>query len=307
MRFTKIQVGYIPSSKICLRDSIIELVPLTDFEDIKDTVTKKFFVKEGFCFPILEHALYRHEILNNELVEVKVSDRPPYQPELFRFHSTHSFTYTLQGSEKPLNDFVSNPSFFLLQIIGYISGYRVMPSSFWFDGKIPVKPTNNIICNSYEAVLAKALNFWLSLSEDGRKDILGIFYFYNRTPSYHWPFEKFSQDFMVFDSAMGFYSRNILKSNFDKKSRYEHFLKLINLHFDINELIILAGLRNDLFHEIKWVGGPPGFFNDSTVFESTFKFRKFLHAVIGRLLGLEGSYFENTDWGDRGTYLFDAK
>lgn len=298
-----ILVGFIPD-KLKIVNSIVTLEPLENHKEIVGRVKSEFHVKDGFCFPYLESKKYKDKVEEGNIVRELVWKGPPFQPEMFQFCPTHRFQLHKETSEQ-INNFTENPSFFLLQVIAFIPGYRIMPEMFWFDGKIPMNSSNNVICNKYDLVLKKAYLFWTSLPDQGKKDLLGMFYFFNRSKSYHWPFERFSHDFMVFDSAMKFYSTYILKSRFEKNKRYEHFLDLLKLNYDKDKLLSLADMRNDLFHEIKWGDGAPGLFEDGEIFEETFRFRRFLLAVLGRVLGLEGKFFENKEWGNRGTFLFD--
>lgn len=300
-----ILVGFIPE-KLKISNTIITLEPLENHKEIMERVKSEFHIQNGFCFPYLENKKYKDKVEEGNIVRELVSKGPPFQPEMFQFIPTHSFQFYKHQEPSLINNFTVNPSFFLLQVIAFIPGYRIMPEMFWFDGKLPMNSSNNVICNKYDLVLEKAHLFWTSLPPEGRKDILGIFYFFNRSRSYHWPFERFSHDFMVFDSAMKFYSTYILKSRFEKNRRYEHFLDLLKLNYDKDKLLGLAELRNDLFHEIKWGDGAPGLFEDGEIFEETFRFRRLLLAVLGRVLGLDGKFFENKDWGTRGTFLFDV-
>src|SRR5690606_28810112 len=107
--------------------------PLVNQKQIRDEVLATYYNDKRFCFPVLRKNKYKKVVVEGELVDELISSSPIFQPELFKFSSTHEFNLNVKEIDAPLDDFENNPTFFLLQVIGYVSGYRVMPSSFWFD------------------------------------------------------------------------------------------------------------------------------------------------------------------------------
>lgn len=300
----EILVGYIPDN-LTLKNTVLSFEPISDLAEVIKSINQSFHIKDGFCFPTSSQVKYAHEVEGEEFVLKEVSRSPNFQPEIFKFYSTHRFKILDGNWAGKLNDFSKNPSFFIMQVVGYVSGYRVMPEGFWYDGKIPCKSTNNISCNNYDPIIHKAIEFWGKVPEPSRNDLLGFFYFFNRSPSYHWHFEKFSHDFMVFESVMKFYIKNISDFKRDRNQKFYNFLDEIKIAYDKNTLQDLIELRNNLFHEIRWGDGVPCFANDSEVIYKTLAFRKMLHAVLGRLIGLDGAYF-SSDWNIRGMISFDV-
>lgn len=294
--------GYVPE-KVTIENEVLSFTPVSDFEEVVSHVKKSYHSANGFCFPVSTHFKYKKETEGEVFVDREVSRSPVFQPETFRFWSTHEFCLK-RKSIGDLNNFSQNPSFYFLQVIGYISGYRIMPATFWFDGKVPNRPTHNLIVRNTDKVIEKANLAWENMDENARKSLVGIFYLYNRSASYQWHFEKFSHDFMIFDSALRFYKKHIDHFTLGK-NRYSEFLDKVDISYDPKSVQAFADMRNDLFHEIKWGQGTPCFFSDDEVLYKSLELRRMLHAVLGRLIGLEGSYFQN-DWKCLGTYLFDV-
>lgn len=298
-----ILIGYIPD-KIVIDSDVLSLRPIDGFEEVVTSIKKTFHSKDGFCFPVSSNVKYDFVLEGSKFEKKELSRGPLFQAESFKFYSTHKFELKSQAVEE-FKKFALNPSFFLTQIIGYASGYRVMPSDFWFDGKIPIKPTHNVVGCQYDKIVSKAHQTWLSFSELAREELLSIFYLYNRSASYHWHFEKFSHDFMIFDSALNFYRRHVQEVG-KGKTRYSKFLNLLDVSYDPESIVKFVDMRNNLFHEVKWGGGAPCFFNSDDVLYSSLELRRMLHAVLGRLIGLEGSYF-HSEWKCLGTRFFDGQ
>lgn len=304
MSINETLVSYLPK-RITISNEVFSLNPLSDFDETIEEVMSTFHIENDFCFPKSVKIKYRNEVENGNLVEKEVSRSPSFQPEIFKFYPTHTF-HLNSKNDSALNKFDQNPSFFILQIIAYITGFRVVPHDFWFDGKIPIKPTNNVLCTDLSPIVDKAFKTWESLEPNARNELSAIFYFYNRSPSYHWRFEKFSHDFMIFDSALKFYKSNISDFQVCKGKKYYNFLDHLNISYKEDILKILIDSRNDLFHQFKWGEGAPGLFADGQLIGSAITFRRMLHAVLGKLINLEGKYFNN-DWESRGTMSFDVQ
>jgi len=301
----KTKVSYFPINKK-IESDILTLSPLNEIESTINDVNQNYYNDTKFCFPKVSKVKFRKEYIEGEFRENEISRSPSYMPEMFRFYPTHEFALSKDFSNSSLDDSAKNPSFFLMQIIAYIEGFRIMPEEFFFDGKIPIKPTCNLICRNNSLIIKKSLERWLKLNEQGREELTGLFYFFNRSPSYHWQFEQFSHDFMIFDSLFKFYLKHYSSFKYTRDTRYGDFLNNIKVNFEESELINIVNLRNDLFHQFKWGDGKPCLNPSSEMVRSICLFRRMLHAVLARFIDLDGPYFEN-QWNCIGTILFDVK
>ena len=150
---------------------------------------------------------------------------------------------------------------------------------------------------------------------------LNIFYFYNRSPSYFWKWEAFLSDYRVFEAARKFYVEDCKEKaeqigNGDDK--YHKFLDFIKVPYNKCTLKKAINTRNDLVHmninNITSIEGFTGFGTKSKENKSddiddyvvADYFRRMLHAVLGRLIGLKGGYFNNS-WEGIGRMFFDVE
>ena len=324
----KILVSYIPCKHIKIENEVLILEPIEQIEQVIEEVNSTFHSKNGFCFPLSRNVKYKSCFdENNNYCEKEVSRSPRFTPEFFRFYSTHNITLLKQDFDKnDANDNSKNPLFFLLQVIGYACGYRVMPAELWFDGKIPTKPKNHATCNPniLDKVILKTYKTWLDLEEEKRRILINIFYFYNRSPSYFWTWEKFLSDYRVFEAAFKFHAKDCkdckyckdCKQKLNGKERYYKFLECIKVQCSKSILKKAIDTRNNLIHmnNITPMEDFIGFStkpkeNKSDNIDDYYVagyFRRMLHAVLGRLISLKGGYFDNS-WDSIGKVLFDVE
>lgn len=231
---------------------------------------------------------------------------PPFSPNLFNFYQTHSIS--LPDVNDHVFDLKSNYSFFTLQVIGYITGYRVMPNASWFDLKIPSRPTINTYVGDKYFInsLNISINNWLLSSEEKKVSLSNLLYIFNRNPCYLWDFERFTFDYQIIDTCFKLLKPSLnLKKNVRHHERLNIILNHFEISFDQSDVDNIVVLRNDLVHELKWGKELFAGETDENRFRLTYYLHRLNHRILGRMMGLTGKYFK-TNPNSIGTYIFDV-
>lgn len=237
----------------------------------------------------------------------QVIKSPSYSPNIFTFYTTHSIS--LHGTNGDFFDLKNNPYFFTLQIIGYVTGYRVMPNAEWFDLKVPSRPTINTYVSNKDFInsLNVSITNWHIFNEEKRVTLANLLYIFNRNPSYGWDFERFAFEYQIIDTCFMLLKPTLnLKKNINHSERLSIILNHFEISFDKSDVDNIVDIRNNLVHELKW--GKELFAGD--VEENHLRLTDYLHRlnhrILGLMMGLSGIYFK-TNPNSIGTYLFDVK
>ncbi len=281
-----IQFGYLPK-KISCQFEIGEFYPIENFDKNITKVSEICKSKEGFLFPPICRT-HTKTIPNEDLVP----KGPSFSPNIFRFFPTHILDYEDSGSE--LDDFKLNPVFFILQVIGYVSGYRLLPSEYWFDLRIPDLPTINLLSSdgSLSHVLNVGISEWKKWDHSKRIALANLLFIFNRNPCYQWGFEKFDFEYKIIDSCY-----KIL--NLDGKGGHGARLGNLLSHLEIRESLDnemckkIVSMRNELVHELKWGQDLIAGRSDKDLFWITSSLHRLNHRILGRMIGLSGEYFKS--------------
>lgn len=210
---------------------------------------------------------------------------------------------------------------FLIQLLGFLYGYRVQFHHWWIDGRVStvseapyfVHPSCPI-----PACVDKALETWLAWDDTTQRVIANALYLFLRTDIYEFMWERFAAEYMVYDAAFKVASnsgliRGLIKTRIKHEERFKKMAQLFNLsepppnEWGKDWNTFFSDLRNDLLHEVRWDGnnmmGTPGNTNAEMA-------PRFLHELTRRhllaVLGIKGPYLQ-TAWWHKGTSKFDIE
>jgi len=110
-----------------------------------------------------------------------------------------------------------------------------------------------------EDFLAHCYQAWQGWPAEDRKLINNLLFMHSRAPAYEWDWERFTVNYMVFDSCYKMAETLGLVSPAPRHAA--RFTTLFQwLHMPTNEVVTreLVRFRNDLFHEALWDRRQPG-------------------------------------------------
>lgn len=292
----EIDFGYLPQ-KLDIEFNYGRISTLENFDQIISEVNESCHKRNGFYFA----PTYR---LITEIEQGESHRSPSFSPHLFNFFITHKLKLNESNlSAGNIWDLKKDIAFFILQVVSYVTGYRLMPESKWFDLRVPSDPTINLLCknNSLRDSLNIATENWLNWDLEKRANVANLLYVFNRNPSYYWDFEKFSIEYQIIDTC---YSLLFPSDKASHKRRLKILTDTLGIPVDPGRLRTLVDtIRNPLVHELKWGEDLiTGTVDSEYIFYSHFLHR-LNHRVIGRILGFTGRYFV-TDPSYMGSFLF---
>lgn len=223
--------------------------------------------------------------------DVPNTERPAHLHRLPPSHELRLEAYSFDS------DLRKNDGGFLMYLAGYLFGYRLQFADWWFDGRIKMKSSHNVLVRDEkaEAFLSSSYATWKTWSPEARKHFTNILYMNSRSEVYEWDWERFMIAYMVFDAcykhakSMGHVQKCLhqdrLKRMCDRYGLY--------FHEDLSGEIV--SLRNNLFHEALWDGGQPCNSGGQNSFNLTEYLRGINNRLIPAMLGYSTEYI-GTHW-----------
>jgi hypothetical protein len=223
--------------------------------------------------------------------EVPRTERPA---QLHRLPASHE----LRLEQAPIdNDFRRNDGAFLMYLAGYLYGYRLQFYDWWFDGRINMKKSHNVLVRDDKAAdfFSKCYSVWKRWPRDTRGYFTNILYMNSRLELYEWDWERFMIAYMVFDACYKQAKEMGQVKSCSHANRIEKMCKRYGLYCDTSLSGKIAGLRNALFHEALWDGGQPCSSGGLKSFDHTKCLRGINHRLIPAILGYSTEYV-GTHW-----------
>ena len=278
-----------------------------DFNEVL-AVVRSATNADGFVYPPLEKQMRGEpRILAGQLLpedqwdwkEVLGTERPAHLHQL-------PVSHELRLKQAPIdNDLRRNDGAFLMYLAGYLYGYRLQFHDWWFDGRVNMKKSHNILVGDDKAAdfFSKSYSVWKNWSVETRRHFTNILYMTSRLELYEWDWEKFMIAYMVFDACynqakgLGQVEKTIHKFRID--AMCERYSLQCNSSLS-NEIV---RLRNALFHEALWDGGQPCSSGGQRSFCYTEFLRGINHRLIPAILGYSTEYI-GSRWDCFGTCVF---
>lgn len=263
---------------------------------------------DGFIYPPIQATMKAtEEIIGGNIApeeqwdwkEVPQSQRPAL------LHSLPASHEIVLDDELKQDEFRRRDGAFLMYLIGYLYGYRLQFSSWWFDGRISLKNTHNIYVSDDAAsqFISKSYRAWKQWPQDIQRRFTNLLYMNSRLESYEWDWERFTIAYMVFDGCYKHAKTMAHVQDCSHSRRLQEMAKVCGLYFDRSVSNRIVNLRNDLFHEALWDGGQPCSGGGQDSFSLTEFLRGINNRLIPALLGYPTDYIKSR-WDRLGTCEF---
>lgn len=226
----------------------IKISPLSDHKERLNWLEENIN-RDGFFYPP-QTATYKVDPITNENTEkIEDSERPA---SIFKLLPSHKISVT-----NPTNNLNSTNSddVLVVNILAYLFGTRLQFSGWYFDTRIPINYTNDIVI--YDEALFHFLeyiyNWWGRLSPKCQKKYINILYVFTRARSLLWKWEKFAHQYMVFDAIFNLHKElNSIQDNGSHRERFDTLIDEYSLPHNDDLVNKMYSTRNDLFHEAIW-------------------------------------------------------
>ena len=232
-------------------------VSITPFPDHSERLSalEKDSNRDGFYYPpqIAKYAIDPFTQNLNEKIEQ--TERPAF---VYFLPSSHTITIEnpVSTDKEPCTD-----EALIVYLLAYAHETRLQPSQWKFDGRVPVKATNNIYISDETCLhfMKHVYSWWRNLTDTQRIKFINILYVYSRANSLEWDWDAFLHQYIVFDALYNFHLE--FKPNVKASNHRERFNILCNQYSVFNECLInrIYNARNDLFHEAMWVQSTIGY------------------------------------------------
>lgn len=236
--------------------------------------------------------------------KVEKSERPA---SVFSLPASHEITVA-----SPLGTFDSVPGdvALVMYLLAFVYGTRLQLAEWRFEGRVPVKPVNNIyvtddICLDF---LEHTYGWWRGLSEDQRSRFINVLYVYTRARSLEWEWDAFIYQYMTFDALYRLYADlhpSTQHNSIGHRQRFRVLLGAYDMPIDNSLIDQIYMARNQLFHEALWTDSTIGFgSSDTGAFYLPYHLARLNDRIICNLIGYRNEYAGSVWWA-MGTFLFD--
>lgn len=280
----------------------VSITPLPDHANRLEAIQKDSN-KDSFYYPP-QIASYNVDLITNKLKDkVERSERPAL---LFFLPSSHQISIQnpiCKDGEKGTDEAL------IIFLLAYIYGTRLMPSQWKFDGRVPIKPVNNIYITDATSLhfLEHVYTWWKTLSESQRIKFVNILYVYTRATSLEWDWDCFLHQYMIFDALYNFH---LEFKPYLKELKLTHKMRfniLCDAYSVFNEDLVnrIYNARNNLFHEAMWVESTIGFGSpDGDAYQLPRYLSELNSQIICGITGYKNQY-SRLPWWTRQTLEFD--
>ena len=208
-------------------------------------------------------------------------------------------SHMLEITDPLMGNFRDEDGAFLMQLAGYLFGYRLQFHDWWIDGRLPINRNTHAVVFHNDAsgsFFSRAYACWKTWDEKSRKFFPDILYAHARAPSYYWEWEQFTFEYTVLDALF----RHAVDINALTKGGFhgDRIRRLcskygLQQHEDIFTEIVK--LRNDWQHEARWDGKRPGSDTEQRGYHLNMCLRSINQRLIAAMLDFEGEYTAS-DW-----------
>src|SRR2546425_2333073 len=246
--------------------------------------------EDGFLCPPLERRI------NESGEQVPRTERPAH---LHHVPASHELLLYANGTKE---DLWKGPGAFVIHLLAYRFGLRLQFHDWWFDGRIPIRLTHNIITThaTMEHFVSHCYWTWKGWPKERQKKFTNVLIMHSRVPSYEWDWERFMIEYIVFD---GCYKLAEGPQRAGGAQRFDFLCNQFGIPSDSDVVQKIVGLRNDLFHETLWDNSQPCTGVSESAFMQSYYIRRLNQRLIPALLGYMNSYVQ-TSWWFHGSFSF---
>ena len=247
------QFGFLPINRtIVFDDGAVEPLPSLEAEIAR---VRQATHRDGYLYPPRHHdpALHVFEPLGEQ------TERPAH---LHRMPPSHALRLDCALAEA--GPFRLGDGAFLMHFVALMFGYRLQFHEWWFDTRLPMfarrwrlPPPQHL----EGRILSEAYRTWRSWPSTERTRFTNLLYMHVRSAAYEWDWERFTVNYMVFDSCYKMAETLGLVSTAPRPRHPARFTTLFQrFNMPMNDPVTkgLVRLRNHLFHEALWDRRQPG-------------------------------------------------
>ncbi len=273
---------------------------IEEFEKAREWV-EKYANKDGFLYPPIKKRFKFNPLTLEKKDVIPKTERPAI---LHKLPYTHSIEINDDCTiEKQRN----GSSAFIINVLGFLFGYRLQFHDWWFNGRIPIKTNNGLSVTraTVEDFLSHCFNVWKGWDAKSKKLITNLLYMFSRSLHYEWEWERFTIDYMVIDGIWKLHKtlKEIKKDSVPHKGRIKKLCDTYEIPINDSYLTKIVNLRNDLFHETLWDRGQPCSAGNNDVFVQTIFLRHLITRLIPAILSYQTT-FVKTEWWHLGRFIF---
>jgi len=300
VRPTLSRIGFL-IEPISFRFEHVRLEPLPDHAD-QGAKFRRHCNADGYFYPPLT-ASYRLTKVGTRGRRLPGTSRPALV-----FHLPASHTLSVDASVLPTHPHPHSDSMFILQVLAFITGTRLQFEQWRLDGRVPCTSTLGAwVQSDIQAHFVEyAYVWWRALPTEHQVRSINLFHAYNRAISAEFPWDVFTQQYMVFDGIYRLHAKLAgIKSDVGHHKRLELIAGAYGVPMDDQISKLLYRARNDLFHEAIWAGAIVGY---PPELPDSHHFPRYLRQLNARLLCAMVGYrnsFTKSVWWAMGKFLFD--
>ena len=178
------------------------ITPVSNLDALIEETMKEVNEQDGFLYPPItrtwrvEHEITDEGIIPTSRTPIRGSRR---EAHLFQLPITHILTIECPRTHL---DFRHGDGAFILHLLGYLFGTRLQFKNWSIDMRIPIgKSTTDffLLPDSVKDFLSTAYATWKTWGLKEQIRMTNLLYMSSRAPSYEWPWERFTIDYIVFD------------------------------------------------------------------------------------------------------------
>lgn len=270
--------------------------PIPEFDEVAAWV-HKYTNEDGFLYPPLTQRVRWNPKTKKSYKKIPRTKRPAL---LRRLPASHELCLSTSST---IEDIRKGSGAFVIHLLAYLFGTRLQFHDWWFDGRVPIRLTDNFTKATAENFLSHCYQTWLGWTKKQQRLITNLLYMYSRASLYEWGWERFTIEYMVLDGCW-----NLAKLRLGGKVRHEDRICILCKEFQIpfeDQLVKnIVKLRNNLFHETLWDGSQPCTTVSSSAFQQPSNLHRLNQRLIPALLGYKTPYVK-TAWWTLGAWWFD--
>lgn len=278
----------------------VSIAPSAD-HDLRLEAIKKDSNRDGYYYPP-QQSTHTVDLFTGKLKQkVGQSERPAL---LFFLPSSHQISIQnpiCKDGERGTDEAL------IVFLLAYVYGTRLMPSEWKFDGRVPIKPVNNIYITDATCAhfVEHVYSWWKVLTEGQRIKFVNILYVFNRARSLEWEWDAFLHQYMVFDALYDLHHE--FNPPPERPKLKDRFNILCDTYSVFNEELVnrIYDARNNLFHEAMWMSSTIGFGSpDRDAYQLPFHLARLNAQLICGISGYKNQYIR-LPWWVMGTLEFD--
>lgn len=248
--------------------------------------------RDGYLYPPPSRTMELDRRTLRPRVEIPNTQRPAF---LWKLPASHSVTTDAAVDQVT---FRRDTGLFVLSLIAYLFGTRLQFHDWWVDARVATKPQANLWDLAVVTpFLTTAYRTWRSWPEPDRIAMAGLLAMHARVPGYEWVWERFTFEYMVFDSLYSLAATRMSQAGaVGHGKRMARVCEHFGIPTDTTKIRKIVALRNDLFHEVTFGSDPPGFSGHGDVFILPFDLRALNRRVIAALLGWDTPFVRSPWW-----------